>query len=1048
MRVLRLKSFVIFLSVLWVSVCSEYHAQGLEIQFDHLGVRDGLSQATAYCIYEDRLGFIWVGTDDGLNRYDGYECIIFREDPLDERSLSNNSVNAIQEDSNGNLWVGTDQGLNLLFAERMDFKTHKFDFHDPGSLSSNTVWCMTLDADDRLWIGTANGLNRYSTADSSFTKYKSEVDDPFSLSNNSVNALYTDSSGTLWIGTNQGLNRWNVSDESFDHFDVPGDLSRYGQVIQCIGSGPQGELLVGTNQGVFVLQDSLLTPSVYTQVADMKITACRTDKQGDLWIGTNSGLYHYLKGRSEPILHIHDEQNNTSISDDNINYIHEDSTDILWIGTYSGGVNLYYREQQQIFHYDNENLGRTVFPSDIVNCIEQVSLGEFWLGTEAGIGILRDATTISGIRTAIPEELNGKSVKCILSRDELLAVGTDRDGVVLIDRTNGEVTTLRRRADGTGLIDDRIASLEWCGDDLWIGTQGSGINIYSTVTDSLTRIQYAPASKGGLADNRIVDLQKQGTEAMWIGTASEGVQRYSIEDGTFTDYAVRQDSSRMLSSDKVLCIYFDSAVLWVGTKGGGVNKIDLLTDQVQFYTTENGLANNVVYDIRSDHQGRLWMTTNNGISVLDIENENFINYNEIDGLGNQTFLPSSGLSSRRGEIFFGGRQGLDIIRYQDIETNSVLPKVYFTQMQVFDSKQNQYDPDLSRNLVHEIETIELRPEMSLITLGFSGLNYRRPEKNTYAYRLAGLTDEWTFIGDRRYVTFSELPPGDYQLQVKAANNDGRWSEEPSQIYLSIIPAFYQTNWFKALLVIFFALMVFLFNQYRLRRVRSVNRKLEKRVKLRTAQIAKERDEKAILLQEIHHRVKNNLQIVNSLLRLQSHYVKDEEALWALDESQNRVMSMAMIHERMYKTENLANINIPDYIRDLCTDIINTYDLSNNVTLDLDIQVEKLNLDTLTPLGLIINEISSNAMKYAFPDGRSGIFKIHLTAIEPGKKFKLIIGDNGVGMPVDLSDTEQDSLGTTLMESLSEQLNGELKRMDGPGTFYEMNFEQLKDSLTE
>jgi len=202
------------------------------------------------------------------------------------------------------------------------------------------------------------------------------------------------------------------------------------------------------------------------------------------------------------------------------------------------------------------------------------------------------------------------------------------------------------------------------------------------------------------------------------------------------------------------------------------------------------------------------------------------------------------------------------------------------------------------------------------------------------------------------------------------------------------------------------------------------------------------------LKEIHHRVKNNLQIVNSLLRLQSHYVKDEEALWALDESQNRVMSMAMIHERMYKTENLANINLPQYISDLCKDIINTYDLSNNVNLDLNITVDKLNLDTLTPLGLIINEISSNAMKYAFPEERSGTFKVHLNELEPGKKFKLIIGDDGVGMPVDLSDSEQDSLGTTLMESLSEQLNGELLRIEGAGTMYEMTFEQLKDGVTE
>lgn len=708
---------------------------------------------------------------------------------------------------------------------------------------------------------------------------------------------------------------------------------------------------------------------------------------------------------------------------------------------------MYYREQQRIFHYDHSNLGRRVFPSDIVNCIEEVAPGQFWLGTEAGVGVLSDATIDKENLISVPEQVIGKSITSISRIQDEIILGTDREGVLIKKIGAEEVITITRTAEGDGLSDDRIADIVYMDNKWWIGTQGSGINIISP-GDSIERIQYDPSTKDGLRDNRVMALCAQGNEALWIATSSAGIQKYNLRTKDFVNYSVRQDSARSISNDKIVCLFYDSAVLWAGTKGGGVNKIDLMTNNITVYTTENGLANNVVYNMIPDDNGRIWMSTNKGVSVLDIENENFINYDEIDGLGNQSFLNRSGLKSSAGEIFFGGRQGLDIIRYEDIETNSVLPKVYFTEIEAFDAQENRYDPELSQSLVHNIESLELPPDISLFTLGFSGLNYRKPEKNRYAYRLAGLTNEWTYIGERRYVTFSELSPGNYSLQVKAANNDGRWSEDATELKIRIIPAFYQTNWFKALIILAIALIVFLFNQIRLRRVTKVNKMLEERVKLRTAQIAKERDEKAILLQEIHHRVKNNLQIVNSLLRLQSHYVKDEEALWALDESQNRVMSMAMIHERMYKTTNLANINIPDYIKDLCTDIINTYDLSNEVELDLDIQVDKLNLDTLTPLGLIINEISSNAMKYAFPDDGKGIFKVHLHAIEPGKKFKLTIGDDGVGMPIDLSDTEQDSLGTTLMESLSEQLNGELKRIEGKGTMYEMTFEQLKDGVID
>jgi len=385
--------------------------------------------------------------------------------------------------------------------------------------------------------------------------------------------------------------------------------------------------------------------------------------------------------------------------------------------------------------------------------------------------------------------------------------------------------------------------------------------------------------------------------------------------------------------------------------------------------------------------------------------------------------------------------GLDIIKYRDIEMNTVLPRVYFTEVRAFNADLNTYDPDLSRELYSVPERLEFPPEIELVTLSFTALNYRKPEKNRFAYRLAGSTDEWTQLEDMRQVTFSNLPPGSYTLEVKAANNDGLWSEEPARIILDLQPAYYQTNWFQFLIVMGVLGLVYAIYMYRVGSIKRQNRLLEERVDLRTKQVVKERDEKAILLQEIHHRVKNNLQIVNSLLRLQSHYVEDEEALSALEESQNRVMSMAMIHERMYKTENLADIDLKEYLNDLCQDIITTYDLNNSIALKLDITVKKLNLDTLTPLGLIINEIASNAMKYAFPDGQEGTFKVELSPSEGGK-FRLLIGDDGVGMPLDLSDEENDSLGTTLMESLSEQLNGTLTRMEEPGTMYELIFEEV------
>ena len=559
---------------------------------------------------------------------------------------------------------------------------------------------------------------------------------------------------------------------------------------------------------------------------------------------------------------------------------------------------------------------------------------------------------------------------------------------------------------------------------------------------TFSRLQFDPANKEGLRDNRITALDDEGNEGVWIGTASTGLYRYDTASGLFVHYRNGLDSTKFLSNDHVLSVHVENGTVWVGTRGGGVNRIDTKNDAVTVYTTGDGLANNVVHDIVSDGRGRLWMTTNKGVSVLDVDNENFINYNESDGLGNQSFNPESGIRTGNDEIIFGGIQGMDRIKVRDLQLNTVRPPVYFTQIEAFNQKSNTYDKQLSKRTLGDENDLVIGPDISVVTLGFAALNYRQPEKNHYAYRFSGQSDEWTYIGNRRYVTFSDLSPGEYSVEVKAANNDGIWSEDAQSMRIEVVPAFYQTRLFKFLVIAGILALGYFLYLLRVRRLNKVNKMLEEKVKTRTNQIRKERDDKVLLLQEIHHRVKNNLQIINSLLRLQSHYVSDEEALYALNESQNRVMSMAMIHEKMYKTENLSDIVLKDYVSELATEIITTYDLRSNVELDLDIKVSKFTIDTLTPLGLIMNEVITNAMKYAFPEGRKGVFKVHMGRTDTKGKYRLTIGDDGVGMPIDLSNEQGDSLGTTLIDSLTEQLNGQIKRLDCPGTVYELIFEDI------
>lgn len=1017
-------------------------AQNRDVEFEHIGLRDGLSQVSAYSIFEDHLGFIWIGTDDGLNRFDGYDFMIFQNSPQNARSLSNNSVNDIFEDADQNLWIGTDRGLNLLDRRKGDFTSFQFDFHDERSISSSTVWCMAKDEKGTLWVGTANGLNRFEEKDSSFTRYQLAYDRHGTLSNNNINCLLSDPLGNLWVGTNQGLNLWQPEEESFLRFSVPGDETLYGQAILSMAFSPDSSLYVGTNQGLFCMKDGELVQESITFPKEISVHELLLDQKKTLWIGTEEGLYQLSDGRRTPILHRHDEDIDRSLSGDRVTSLIEDRSGILWIGTFSAGVNIHYDEQRRFYHYDRRDMGSTVFPSDHVRCLEEISPGHYWIGTTNGLGSLAEVFVNDELLPSIPAEVRFQDVECIRQRDSLVVIGTHQNGLSIVDLRTGDILKLEKGLGTEGLSDSRISDIEFIDDLIWVGTRGGGVNIIDKDGNRKALLSFDPASKNSLRDNRITCLTPEGNNAMWIGTSSAGVQRYDLSSNTFENFRMGADSTTSLSNDKILCMAYQNAILWIGTRGGGLNKLDLISGKITVYATEDGLSNNVVSNILPDGQGRIWCTTNKGISVLEIANGSFVNYNDLDGVGNQAFNPGAAIMTTSKEIFFGGLQGMDVVSFEDIQLNTLLPPVFFTEIEAFNERDNSYDKRYSRSFIGQVVTLDLPPQISLVTIGFTALNYRTPEKNRFQYRLIGASEDWTYIDDRRYVTFSSLPPGNYTLEVKAANNDGLWSETPGRLNLIIEPSFFQTWIFKIIIVLFISIMVYLYSRFRLSRVKKVNRLLEERVKVRTKQIAKERDEKAVLLQEIHHRVKNNLQIVNSLLRLQSHYVKDEEALWALDESQNRVMSMAMIHERMYKTENLANINIRDYITDLCRDIARTYDLSDSVELNLDIQVEKLNLDTLTPLGLIINEITSNAMKYAFPDGKKGRFTVSLAKLQENR-FKLTIGDDGIGIPIDLTDSAHDSLGTTLMESLSEQLNGKLERMEGNGTMYQLIFEQIQ-----
>jgi len=334
-----------------------------------------------------------------------------------------------------------------------------------------------------------------------------------------------------------------------------------------------------------------------------------------------------------------------------------------------------------------------------------------------------------------------------------------------------------------------------------------------------------------------------------------------------------------------------------------------------------------------------------------------------------------------------------------------------------------------------------------LTFEFSAINLNYPKGVCYSFKLEPFDKDWYHVTEKRSATYSNLPPGDYTFYVKARNNDGIWTQTPIVYNFSIKPPFWNRWWFYLIALIIASYLLYRLATFRERNQLRISKELEEKVKERTLLIETQMAEKEILLKEIHHRVKNNLQIINSLLSIQANYTQDKNALSLFDEAKNRIRSMAMIHEKMYQTGDLALIDFQDYITDLTEDLIKTYSINCDITMDLKVAEVKFDIDTLIPIGLLINEVITNALKYAFNEKKEGKIIVHLSYDKKENQYTLIVGDDGSGMNHTIFDSEEGSLGMELIKVFVDQIDGSIKLQKSKGTVYEVVFQPKENNST-
>lgn len=827
-------------SVIPVEPVSGLFYPGSAIRFETLSVEEGLSQSVINAISQDQQGFLWLGTQDGLNRYDGTAFKIYKSESGNPNSLSDSWVTALFSDSDGFLWVGTHQGgLNRYDPRAGTFTRYQSNLADPASLSSGEITVIYQDNAGVLWVGTAKGLNRFDPDSDSFTRFINDPANPASLSNNSIMDIFQDSRGRLWIGTRSGLNRFNPGDGSFQVFrnELHNDSSLSHDSVTAIVEDDGGALWIGTSKGLnrFDQASQAFTRYFYqpanpSSLGSDNVNAMLVDRGGSLWIGIDEGLERFDAENQRFVHYRHDPLVRDSLSNSMIFSLYEDRGGILWIGTWGGGVNKYDRRQDKFPYYRHEPRKANSLPDGSVWAIYPEETGQVWIGYSGSGLALFDPVTGQVLATYRQDEKNpdslGSSIVYSILRDSqgILWIGT-ADGLDQFDEQTGVFIHHRADMNDPDSISGSIVFKIHEDDDgnLWVGTR-HGLDRYDRAsgkfihfTDNTGMESSTPFAVTDILDDR------NGND-LWVSTLGLGLHRLNRQTGVF-------ESTTRLPSDIVLEIYQDDdGLLWLSTAGGGLSKFDPATGKFTTYTEADNLPSNFVYCAVPDEQGFLWVGTNYGISKFDPRTESFENFTRHDGLQSNEFNQGACARGPDRAIYFGGIAGFNRFFPARIHYSTYQPPVALTSF-TYDGNALEMD-----GTVEAIREITLKWPQDSFEFEFAALSFSEPRKNQYAYMLENFDASWHYINFKRDGRYTNLPGGEYILRLKVANSEGVWNETGAAIKVTVIPPFWQTWWFYSLMGLLAVGLLWGGYQVRVHSILSHKLELERQVTERTREI--------------------------------------------------------------------------------------------------------------------------------------------------------------------------------------------------------------------
>ncbi len=834
---------------LWTNTFPPIKYNGSTLRFQHYGLEEGLSQSSVQAILQDAQGYLWLGTQDGLNRFDGYSFTVYRPDTADPYSLSSGEILALAEGLDGSLWIGTNAGLNRYDPLTKRFTRWVHEDRKPESLADDTVQALFQDPQGPLWVGTQAGLQQFDPATGTFTRFNMLDRPAGSTKVDSITSLYEDNQRVLWIGTRNGLVRYGLEDHRFERYqNESGETKGISfNEVSAVAQEPSGVLWIGTHAGLdrFDPKTGAFTPFVHSDqdprsLADNYIESLLMDRAGQLWVGTRSGLDRFDRAGQDFIHYQSDSTDPSSLSSNTVASIYEDRGGNLWVGTANGGLNLQDRSQDRFAFYHHVNSDPASLSGDVVFPIVPAADGRMWIGTyDGGLNLFDPASGRSQSFRHDPANptslLNDSVISLYLDNKQVLWVGTHEGLDRLLPASTHFTHYVYHPLDPGGIPFGPVYKIyQDSGGTYYISTS-HGLRTFDPATGRFSEMDIPGAAGQLLNNSAVMAIYQDRTGRLWFGTDSHGLVRYDPATQETRHYTAIPGSTGSLSSNAILDLREDSrGILWIATLGGGLDRYVPEKDGFIAYRQGEGLPNDVVYGTLEDNAGFIWFSTNRGISRLDVANGTFENFTVEDGLQSNEFDSSSFARDASGRLYFGGIRGLTVFDPADIQDNAYVPPLVLTSMAAQDGK--ALDPQRASAGLDEV-TITY-PQNSF-DFSFAALSFSQVGRNQYKYMLDGFDRDWHTIGSDHRGSYTNLPGGTYTLRVIGSNSDGVWNTVGTALRVTVVPPFWQTWLFRSLAGIGLVAAAALLYRTRVQRIEAQKTALEHVVMDRTQTLKKQ-----------------------------------------------------------------------------------------------------------------------------------------------------------------------------------------------------------------